>query len=165
MQLNFHDSRADSTFFLIDIDGTMVYVKVDQPTYGVTEGGVRYACHLGCRLFEGHARDIETARRAIPLNARAWRDGLGLRAEVSTIGTWKPLRRLEESVPCVICAAKMGEPCRDRDGPIVFGGGKALVVGAPWNPEPHTVTTRVTAGAHAARITTYHHMLRGEGGQ
>jgi len=135
--IGFFDGRADSDFFLIDVDGTAVLVKVDRPTHGVTDGGVRYACRIADRLFEGRAKDVAAARRLIPLNVRAWRATMGLRADVPTIGAWTRLGHLEEAVPCESCGARPGEPCRDETG-------------APGH-------------AHVARIVAHDLALRGRG--
>lgn len=161
--IGFFDGRANSDFFLIDVDGTIVHVKVDLPTHGVTDGGVRYACRIADRLFEARAKDVESARRSVPLNVRAWRRAMGLRADVPTIGAWKRLGQLEEAVPCVGCGAPSGDPCRDGDTPLTTSGGRAIVNGAPWHPDRHEVDVPPRALVHATRIVAYDRALRGGG--
>lgn len=134
--IGFFDGRPDSSFFLVDVDGTIVHVKVDRPTPGVTEGGVRYACRIHERMFEARAASVASARRLVPMNGRAWRASSGLRADIPTIGAWRSIGRFEQAVSCEVCGAPSCAPCRDGESPM-------------------------TTGSHAARFTSYYQALHG----
>ena len=126
--------RADSWYFFADIDGVVVHIKenLDTTAHFTPAGEVFFAYRVDGRLHEGRADDIGDARRRIPAHVRAV---VGPK-DVPTIGTWIPIRIPEEAMPCPECGAVPGVPCLDDRGPLV-NSATALIVGAPWQPEPH----------------------------
>lgn len=157
---SYFDSRPDARFFMIDVDGITVSIRQNLPTYGVTDGEVWAACRIRERLFEQRFASIESARRDLVRCVRAW---IGARADTPTIGVWMPIRRQEYAVACPICGGSPGQPCLDEEGAtMVDRTGTALVVGAPWRPEPHEIEARLAPLVHAGRITKHHRSLHGE---
>lgn len=129
--------RADSRYFFADIDGVVVHIKenLDTTAHFTPAGEVFFAYRVDGRLHEGRADDVGAARRRIPEHVRA---AVGPK-DVLTIGIWIPIRIPEEVMPCPECGAVSGAPCVDDGGPLVDSA-TALIVGAPWQPEPHEET-------------------------
>lgn len=160
---SYFDSRPDARFFMVDVDGTVVSIRENLPTYGVTDGEVWAACRIRDRLHAQRFASLERARRDL---SRCVRDWIGVRADTPTIGVWVPIRRQEYAVACPVCGGASGQPCLDEEGGAMLDGkGTVLVIGAPWQPDPHEVEVQLSPLVHAGRITAHHRSLHGERGE
>jgi hypothetical protein len=157
---SYFDSRPDARFFMIDVDGIAVSIRENLPTYGITNGEVWAACRIHNRLFERRFASIDRARREI---ARCVRDWIGARADTPTIGVWVPIRRQEYAAACPVCGGVPGQPCLDEEGVAMLDRkGTVIVVGAPWQPDPHEAEVQLSPLVHAGRSTAHHRSLHGE---
>ena len=98
---SYFDSRPDARFFMADVDGVVVSIRENLPTYGVTDGEVWAACRIHERLIERRFASVDHARREL---ARCVREWIGARADTPTIGVWVSLRR-GESTPRLVPSA------------------------------------------------------------
>jgi hypothetical protein len=156
---SFFDSRPDARHFVADVDGVVVSIRQNLPTYGVTDGEVWIAFRLHDRLVERRFGSVDRAKHDA---ARFVRDAIGTRADSPTIGAWIAIRRAEYAIACPICAAAPTCPCVDEDGAqMLEGKGTALVVGAPHRPEMHEVEVNLPPLVHGGRATAFHHSLHG----
>jgi len=157
---SYFDDRPDARFYMADVDGVIVSIRENLPTYGVTDGEVWAACRIQERLLSQRFVSVERARSDLPRCVRYW---IGARADMPTIGAWVPLRREEYAVGCPVCAATRGQACLDEEGaPLLERKGALHVVGAPWQPDPHVVEVECAPLVHAGRITAHQRSLRGE---
>lgn len=133
----YFDDRADSRYFFTDVGGVIVHIKenLDTTAHFAPVGEVFFAYRVDGHLYEGQATDVNVARQRIPRHVRA----VITLGNMPTIGAWIPLRLPEEAMTCPECGAMPGVPCTDEDGPLMDSGA-ALIVGAPWQPEPHEET-------------------------
>lgn len=60
----YFDGRPDARFFMADIDGLIVSVRENLPTYAVTDGEVWIACRIHARCIERRWESTRIARRA-----------------------------------------------------------------------------------------------------
>lgn len=157
---SYFDSRPDSRFFMADVDGVVVSIRENLPTYGVTDGEVWVACRIHGRLLERRFASLERAHRDLSRYVRNW---IGTRADTPTIGAWVPIRREEYAAACPVCEGATGKPCLDEEGSAMLDGrGVVRVIGAPYQPEPHDVEVQLVPLIHCGRITAYHRSLHGE---
>lgn len=158
---SYFDSRPDSRFFMVDVDGVVVSVRQNLPTYAVTDGEVWIACRIHDRCVERRFATVEVARHDL---SRFVRDLIGARADAPTIGAWIAIRRAEYAVACPSCGVEPARSCLDEAGAAMLARrGTAIVVGAPWQPDPHEVELDLSPLVHAGRITAHHRSLRGAG--
>lgn len=156
---SYFDGRPDARHFMADVDGVLVMIRQNLPTYGVTDGEVWIAFRVHDRLVERRFESLERARRDA---ARFVRDNLGQRSDAPTIGAWISLRRAEHAISCPHCATGPGQPCIDDHGSAMLEGkGTVLVVGAPYRPEMHEVEVTCSPLVHGGRVTAFHHALHG----
>ena len=156
---SFFDSRPDARHFVADVDGVVVSIRQNLPTYGVTDGEVWIAFRLHDRLVERRFGCVHHAKRDV---ARFVREMIVTRADSPTIGAWIAIRRAEYAVICPICTAAPTCPCVDEAGEQMLEGKcTALAVGAPYRPEMHAVEVNLPPLVHGGRATAFHHALHG----
>lgn len=153
----YSDGRPDALFFMADIDGVIVSIRENLPTYGVTDGEVWVAFMVNGARRERRFTDVEIARREL---AGFVRDSVGRPHDTVAFGKWRLIRREEYAVACSICKAERGQPCVDEDGPMIGGKATVLVVGAPWHPAPEEHEVNTPPLVHAGRCTDFFRSLR-----
>jgi len=154
---SYFDDRPDARFFVTAVDGVVVSIRKNLPTYGVTDGEVWAAWRSHDQLVEHRFANTNDARRRLGQIVRG-RDDLPL------IVAWTSIPRAEYAVACSICEAAFGQPCIGDGAPLLASKGHATIVGAPWQPAPHDVEVDLVPLVHAGRITRYFQSLHGERG-
>ena len=155
----YFDGRPDARFFMADIDGLIVSVRENLPTYAVTDGEVWIACRIHARCIERRWESTRIARRELGRFVRA---SLGSCVDTTTIGVWIPIEREEYAIGCPVCAAPRSQPCVDASAQSLPDRGAWLsVIGAPYKPEAHQVAVTPRPFIHAGRSTAHYQSLRG----
>jgi hypothetical protein len=161
---SYFDTRPDARFFMAYIDGVMVSIRENRRTAHITDGEIWTAFAVSKHLVEYRFDTLLAARRELASVVRRYIDaampeGGQRRAAENVVPIWVPIAREEYAVPCPVCGAREAQPCSGRA--MKPSKGPVIVVGAPWNPEPHAIEIDLCASIHAARETRHHCALRG----